>query len=53
MKSAIQDVPGTPDKTPPIPSRAFRLRSSSGIKELVLALIIAIVVLSIAFLLLQ
>ncbi|MBV8176086.1 MAG: hypothetical protein JO151_16195 [Verrucomicrobia bacterium] len=53
MKSAIQDVPGTPDKTPPIPSRAFRLRSTSGIKALVLALIIAIVVLSIAFLLLQ
>ena len=53
LKSAVHNVPGTPDRTPLIPSRASRLRSTSGIKTLVLALIVAIVALSIAFLLLQ
>ena len=53
LKSAIQNVPGTPDRTPLIPSRMSRLRSTSGIRTLVLALIVAIVALSIAFLLLQ
>ncbi|MBV8353242.1 MAG: hypothetical protein JOZ21_13305 [Verrucomicrobia bacterium] len=53
LKCAIQNVPGTQDRTPLIPTRASRLRSTSGIKTLVLALIVAIVALSIAFLLLQ